>query len=156
MAKLDKEFDPRKIDRYKKFSAKIKTQGYVDSETLIFSSLLEIYNNKIENLKANEIPAFLEKTLLFKMTKTESDTFHSIRDNRNSIGHGTRHFNPNLNDVINANKFLKSLSNRIDRHVTYYFFKIKNYRDQWEQLLPTKGSYVICGLSGYVKCTSFL
>ncbi len=130
MAKLDKEFDPRKIDRYKKFSAKIKTQGYVDSETLIFSSLLEIYNNKIENLKANEIPAFLEKTLLFKMTKTESDTFHSIRDNRNSIGHGTRHFNPNLNDVINANKFLKSLSNRIDRHVTYYFFKIKNYRDQ--------------------------
>ena len=130
MDKLDKEFDSRKIDRYKKYSAKLKTQGYIDCETLIFSSLLDIYSNKIENLKANEIPTFLEKTLLFKMTKAESDTFHSIRDNRNSIGHGAKHFNPNLNDVINANKFLKSLSDRIDKHVTYYFFKIKNYKDE--------------------------
>lgn len=130
MLKLDKEFDPRKIDRYKKFSGKLKTQGYIDPENLIFSSLLDIYNNKIENLKANEIPAFLDKTLLFKMTKEESDTFHSIRDNRNSIGHGAKHFNPNLNDVINANKFFKSLSDRIDKHVTFYFFKVKNYKDE--------------------------
>lgn len=130
MLKLDKEFDPRKMDRYKKFSTKLKAQGYVDPKNLIFSSLLDIYNNKIENLKANEIPAFLDKTLLFKMTKEESDMFHSIRDNRNTIGHGAKHFNPNLNDVINANKFFKSLSDRIDKHVTFYFFNLKNYKDE--------------------------
>lgn len=129
IVKLDKVFDPRKIDRYRKFSIKLKNQGYINSEKLLYSSLIDIYNNKIENLKANEIPVFLEKTFLFKMTKEESDTFHSIRDNRNSIGHGAKHFNPNLNDVINANKFFKSLSDRIDKHVTFYFFKVKNYRD---------------------------
>lgn len=130
MVKLDNVFDPRKTDRYKKFSGKLKAQGYIDPENLIFSSLLDIYSNKIENLKANEIPTFLDKTLLFKMTKEESDTFHSIRDNRNSIGHGAKHFNPNLNDVINANKFFKSLSDRIDRHVTFYFFKVINYMEE--------------------------
>lgn len=128
--KLDKVFDPRKIDRYKKFSNKLKNQGYINSERLLFSSLLDIYKNKIDDLKANEIPTFLEKTLLFKMTKDESDTFHSIRENRNKIGHGARHYNPHLNDVINANKFFKSLSDRIDKHVTLYFFKIKNYMDE--------------------------
>lgn len=128
--KLDKDFDPRKIDRYRKFSNKLKTQGYINSERLLLSSLLDIYNNKIDNLKANEIPTFLEKTLLFKMTKDESDKFHSIRDNRNKIGHGAKHFNPHLNDVINANKFFKSLSDRIDKHVTLYFFKVKNYIDE--------------------------
>lgn len=130
LVKLDNEFDPRKIDRYKKFSAKLKTQGYISPEKLLLTSFLDIYNNKIENLKANEIPTFLDKTLLFKMTKEESDTFHSIRDNRNSIGHGAKCFNPNLNDVITANKFFKSLSNRIDKHVVFYFFRIKNYKDE--------------------------
>ncbi|MBL0049237.1 MAG: hypothetical protein IPP32_14220 [Bacteroidetes bacterium] len=130
MVKLDKEFDPRKINRYKKFSTKLQTQGYRDSEELIFASLLDIYNNKIENLKANEIPVFLEKTLMFKMTDDESNTFHVIRGNRNTIGHGAKHFNPNLNDVIKANKFFKSLSDRIDKHVTYYFFKLKNYKGE--------------------------
>ena len=96
----------------------------------MLSSLLDIYNNRIENLKANEIPTFLEKTLLFKMTKTESDTFNYIRDNRNKIGHGEKHFCPNLNDVINANKFFKLLSDKIDKHVTLYFFNIKNYIDE--------------------------
>lgn len=130
IVKLNKDFDPRKIDRYKKFSAKLKNQGYINPQKLLYTSLLDIYNNKIENLKANEIPTFLEKTLLFKMTKKESDTFHSIRDNRNSIGHGSKHFNPNLNDVINANKFFKSLSDRVDKHVTFYFFSVKNYKEE--------------------------
>jgi len=130
IAKLDIEFDPRRIDRYKKFSKKLKNQSYINSEKLLLSSLLDIYNNRIENLKANEIPTFLEKTLLFKMTKTESDTFHYIRDNRNKIGHGEKHFCPNLNDVINANKFFKLLSDKIDKHVTLYFFNIKNYIDE--------------------------
>lgn len=128
MVKLDKVFDPRKKDRYKKFSEKVRSEGYKDPESLMFSSLAEIFINKIENLKANEIPVFLEKTLMFKMTESEANTFHSIRDNRNSIGHGEKSFSPHLNDVINANKFFKSLSDRIDKHVTFYFFKLENYQ----------------------------
>lgn len=130
MTKLDKEYDPRKNDRYKKFSAKLQSQGYLNPEKIIFSSLIDLYNNKIENLKANDIPGFLEKTLFFKMTKEEIQTYHSIKNNRNSIGHGAKNFTPHLNDVINANKFFKSLSERIDKHVAFYFFKLKNFKNE--------------------------
>ena len=114
MIKLDKDYDPRKNDRYKKYSNKLQSQGYLDPERILFSSFIDIYNAKIENLKANEIPVFLEKTLLFKMTEEENQIFHSIRDNRNSIGHGAKSFTPHLNDVINANKFLKSFRACLD------------------------------------------
>jgi len=127
MIKLNKEFDPRKLDRYKKYTNILNTKGYIRPEQLMFSSLTEIYNNKVENLKANEIPDFLEKTLLFNMTKKERETFHSIRDNRNSIGHGSKSFSPDLNDVIKANKYFKTLSDRIDKHVSYYFLRLKNF-----------------------------
>lgn len=130
MVKLDKKYDPRKLDRYKKFSNKLESQGYLDPEKLIFSSLMDIYNQKIDSLKANEIPVFLEKTLLFKMTDDEIHTFHSIRDNRNSIGHGAKGFSPHLNDVIKANKYFKELSDRLNKHVTYYFFKLKNFKKE--------------------------
>jgi hypothetical protein len=130
MIKLDKVFDASKKDRYRKFSKKLRADGYQDPERLVFSSLSEIFNTRMENLKANEIPVFLEKTLVFKMTETEASTFHSIRNNRNSIGHGGRGFSPHLNDVINANKFFKSLSERIDKHVTFYFFNLNNYQKE--------------------------
>jgi len=130
MIKLDKTYDPRKIDRYKKFSTKIRDKGYKEPSKLIFSSMMDIYKNKVENLKANEIPIFLEKTFMFKMSKEESDTFHSIRDNRNSIGHGAKSFSPDLNDVINANKYFKALSSKIDKHLVFYFFELKNYQKE--------------------------
>lgn len=130
MIKLDKTFDPRKKDRYKKYSEKISSAGYKTPESLMFSSMTDIYTNRIENLKANEIPVFLEKTLMFKMTEDEAKTFHSIRDNRNSIGHGAKGFSPHLNDVIKANKYFKSLSDRIDKHVSFYFFSLKNFQTE--------------------------
>jgi len=126
--KLDKKFDPRKKDRYLKFSSKLKAQGYYTPEEIMFSSLTDLFNSKITNLKANEIPEFLEKTFLFNLTKDEKETFHSIRNNRNSIGHGDKGFTPNLTDVIKANKFFKRLSDRIDKHVIFYFFKLNNYQ----------------------------
>src|SRR5699024_5114072 len=84
MAKLDKEFDKRKIDRYKKFSKSLKGKGYKEPKEIIFSSLLDLYDSRIENLKANEIPIFLEKTFLFTMSEQEVENFHTIRANRNS------------------------------------------------------------------------
>jgi hypothetical protein len=130
MIKLSKVFDPSKKNRYVKFSKKLRTDGYQSPEKLVFSSLTDMFNSRIENLKANEIPDFLEKTLVFTMTEDEANTFHSTRNNRNSIGHGANVFSPHLNDVIKANKFFKSLSERIDKHVTFYFFNLKNYQQE--------------------------
>jgi len=129
MTKLDKKFDSGKIGRYEKYSKIIRSKGYINPEKLMFSTLTDIYNTKIDNLKANEIPDFLEKTLLFIMTPDEKETFHSIRNNRNSIGHGENSYSPCLNDVINANKFFKGLSDRIDKHAIFYFSPLKNYKE---------------------------
>ncbi len=130
MIKVDKVFEANKKDRYIKFSKKLRADGYRDPERLVFSALTEMFSIKMENIKANEIPVFLEKTLVFNLTEAEQSTFHSIRNNRNSIGHGGRGFSPQLNDVINANKFFKSLSERIDKHVTFYFFNLNNYQKE--------------------------
>ena len=127
--KIDNSFDGRKIDRYKKYSKEIREKGYQLPKNVMFSSTIDLLKSKIENFKANEIPEILDKIFLFKMTENEKNNFHSIRDNRNSIGHGNVGFNPNLTDVVNANKFFKDLSSRIDKHINFYFFKPQNYSD---------------------------
>lgn len=127
--KLNKPYFGGHLDRYKKYSRVLDSSGYIAPEKLIFSSLLAMFDEKIEDLKANDLPVFLNKFFLFKMTEADSKQFHLLRDNRNSIGHGDKAFVPNLNDVIEANKFYKSISAKIDEHVVFHFFKLRNYQD---------------------------
>lgn len=125
--KLDKEFDPRKKDRYTKFSKKLDNQGYKSPKEILISTLSDLLILKIENLKSVEIPEFLEKTLLLELSEKEKHIFHSLRNNRNSIGHGKNSFSPTLSSVIEANKFFKALSNKVDKHIIFHFFELKNY-----------------------------
>lgn len=128
--KLDKEFDSRKKDRYIKYSKKLRLSGYKPPEDVLFSSLADLYRSKVEDLKANELPVFIEKTLRYKLLEEEKQVYHSLRNNRNSIGHGDNSFKPCLKDVIEANKFFKSLSTNIDNHVSFYFLKLTNYQPE--------------------------
>lgn len=127
-SKLIKPHNPSKEDRYKKFSKLLKTAGYQTPAELLFSSSLQSLNEKINDLKANDIPVFLEKIFLYKMPDLEKQVFHSMRDNRNSIGHGDKAYIPNLSDVIEANKFFKKISAEIDNHVVFHFFQLPNFR----------------------------
>lgn len=127
--KLSQKFDPRKKDRYLKYSKKIRQEGYFTPKEILFSSLSEILISKIDNLKSNEIPDFLEKTLLLSLTKEEKETFHSLRTNRNSIGHGKNGFTPTLKNVIDANKFFKLISTKVDQHIVNCFFELENYQE---------------------------
>ncbi|SHJ98136.1 hypothetical protein SAMN04488028_102366 [Reichenbachiella agariperforans] len=125
---LNKDFDPRKIDRYKKFSTQLNSRGYKPPEDLLLSTMLTLLKNKNGDLKANEIPDFLKKTFHFELSEDDNQTFHNLRANRNSIGHGDRNFNPSLKSVIDTNKFLKGLSAKIDEHISLHFKAIKNYQ----------------------------
>lgn len=127
--KLDKEFDPRKNDRYAKYSDLIRSKGYKTPEELLSSSLLDAFNKNIDNLKAGDIPNFLEKNLFYKMTEEEIKAYSSIRDNRNSIWHGASNFKPDLDDVLKVNEFFKEISRKIDSHVIFYFIKPRNYKE---------------------------
>ena len=126
--KLSQETDPRKKDRYIKFSKQLDADAYLVPERILFASLIEMLEEKIDDLKANEIPAFLEKTFLYKMSGENKQTFSNVRTNRNSIGHGNKSYNPNLNDVLSANHFFKKLASEIDVHVMFHFSKLANYQ----------------------------
>lgn len=127
--KLDKKHDPRKKDRYIKYSKKLKLAGYKPPEEVFFASLVDLLNSRVNDLKANEIPDFLEKTLRFKLSDDDKNMYHSHRTNRNSIGHGDNSFKPSLKDVIELNKFFKILSTSIDKHVSLYFLRLQNFRN---------------------------
>lgn len=128
-SQLDQPFDSRKLNKYTKKSRELSSQGYNKPELLLFSTLIKSFCDKIEDLKANDIPDFSEKVFAYKFIEDDKLQFHSIRSNRNSIGHGSRLFNPDLSDVLKANKTLKQLASKIDLHLQYYFHRLKNYND---------------------------
>jgi hypothetical protein len=126
--KLGKITDSRKKDRYTKFSTKLNSQGYKPPEEIMFSSFIDLFMDKLSDLKANDIPVFLEKYFMYNMNETERQIFHTIRNNRNSIGHGDKAFIPTLSNVIDANKFFKKISAGIDIHTMFHFDKLRNYQ----------------------------
>lgn len=125
--KLDHNLDSRRIDRYKSISKQLINEGYKKPNEILFNSLISLLKSQSEDLKANNIPDFLEKVFLYKFSKSDSDTFHSIRSNRNSIGHGDHSYAPDLSDVVEMNRFLKKLSSDIDSHIIFHFKELNNF-----------------------------
>lgn len=126
---LNNVYDPRKIDRYKKYSQELKTKGYQQPENLMFSSMLDLLKSSSENMKANEIPAFLKKVFFFEMNEIDCDTYHNFRDNRNSLGHGATSYIPTLKNVTNTNKFFRRISREIDSHVMRHYMNLNNFQN---------------------------
>lgn len=127
---LDTKFDPRKKDRYSKFSKELIQKGYKEPEQLIFSSMISMLKSSIESLKANDIPEFLKKSFYFELNKSDNTTYHNLRDNRNSLGHGGTSFSPNLKDVIEANKFFKRISKEIDSQISKNYLGLNNFQKE--------------------------
>lgn len=126
-SQLNGAHDSRKEDRYKKISRELNLKGYKPPKDILSDAIIKLLTHKIDNLKANDIPNFLENTFYIYLSEEEKETFHSIRDNRNSIAHGKKLYTPIIRDVISANKFFKSLSLKIDNQVINYFFGLNNY-----------------------------
>lgn len=124
---LDREHDPRKIDRYKKYSERLLKKGYKEPKLLVFASMLDMLRTSNENMKANDIPVFLKKFFFFELSESDNDIYHSLRDNRNSLGHGGTSFIPTLKNVIDANKFFKRICKDIDSHITRNFMNLNNF-----------------------------
>ncbi|UII28080.1 hypothetical protein LVD15_06545 [Fulvivirga maritima] len=125
---LDRKYDPRKIDRYKKYSEQLINKGYVKPEHLMFSSMLDILKDSNENMKANDIPDFLKKFFFFELSPSDNEIYHNLKSNRNSLGHGGTTFTPTLKSVIDSNKFFKRISKKIDTHVTRNFMNLNNFK----------------------------
>lgn len=105
----------------------MREEGYKEPEDVLFPSLLANYKKKVEDLKAKDIPQFLEETFSYAFTSAEKEYFDNVRDNRNKIAHGLGGFSPSMRSVIELHSFFKSLSIRIDEHIMLYFIKPKNY-----------------------------
>jgi hypothetical protein len=125
---LNRNYDPRKIDKYKKYSKELLNKGYKEPGILMFSSLIEMMKSNLKNMKANDIPTFLEKIFFFKLSYADNLIFCDLRDKRNSLGHGGISFTPNLRNVIDANKFFKRISRNLDEHITRNYMKLNNFQ----------------------------
>ncbi|RZJ54339.1 MAG: hypothetical protein EOO44_05465 [Flavobacterium sp.] len=125
---LTKVYDPKKIDRYRKYSQELNKKGYQLPKDLMFSSMLDSLKATSENMKANEIPTFLKKLFYFEMDIVDNETYHNFRNNRNSLGHGGTSFTPTLKNVTDANKFFRRISKKIDSHVTRHYMSLNNYQ----------------------------
>ncbi|MEM7183544.1 MAG: HEPN domain-containing protein [Spirochaetota bacterium] len=127
--KLNGAYDKNRIDRYKKYSKLLKEEGYVKPKTILEVSLQKLLLEKLDSLKANEIPTFLEELFHFQIDQTTKDNFQNIRQNRNSIAHGDKKFTPTLNDVIKTNQQLKKLSTEIENYINANLIPLNNYQE---------------------------
>ena len=58
-------------------------------------------------------------------------------DKSHSVGHIAKHIILNSYDVVDENKFIKTLIDIIDKNLIFHHLKIKNYSGEGEQLLLT-------------------
>lgn len=95
--------------------------GLFDTETLRYArARLSTLKQRVEKLKAWEIPALIYDAFLFEMTSEERKLFDSTRDLRNDIAHG-RCLTADLNVAISISKGLHDLAKRIDQHLVRNF-----------------------------------
>lgn len=78
------------------------------------------------DLRAADIPAFLEEGLLFQMTDAQKETFGRLRTLRNGIAHGDNVV-VELSDAVDSNKFFRDLAKFIDAHLVRNFLVIEDH-----------------------------
>jgi hypothetical protein len=124
--KLQEPIKPAKIQKYKKHTKVLVDAGYQFPSDLISSYGFHMLQEKVERMKAFEIPNLLKESLQMPLCKATVDRFDKIREMRNSVAHG----NPvtiSLRDAMQASKDLHALAAKIDNHLVEHFFVINEY-----------------------------
>lgn len=80
----------------------------------------------LSDLRAADIPAFLEEGLLFQMTDVQKETFGKLRTLRNGIAHGDKVV-VELSDAVAANSFFRDLAKLVDAHLVRNFLVIEDH-----------------------------
>jgi hypothetical protein len=111
------------VPAYKKHAKTLAgTEFRFPSELFATFGLMELANYK--DLKASQIPHVAKWCFGVPISEAEETTFSRYREERNNIAHG------NIVEVdfrigLEASRFLRDLSVKIDKHVVNHFFVIE-------------------------------
>lgn len=115
-------------DAYKTYGSKLASKGFLFPSALLARFGIEQLLNTLdeENIKAVQIPGYIESILQLPLDEDEKDTFNSYRQMRNKIAHGRPEATAfHLQKAAEANNFLRNLALKIDHHVVDNFFVVE-------------------------------
>jgi hypothetical protein len=116
--------NPAKHHKYKKHLRVLRNEGYpLPSQRLSCFGWLSLAN-RLKRMKSHEIPDLLFDGLLYPLSQSDRDTFHSLRDKRNKIAHGKLTRYP-VRTAVTHGKFLRDLAVGIDKYLVKNFLMIE-------------------------------
>lgn len=105
----------------------LKERNFTFPSELFYPLGLKYLVQKIGNLKASEIPAFLTDAFGMQLSESLVESFHAIRDIRNKIAHGQA-VTLIIKDVAEYNAILRDFALAVDRHLVANFLITEKYR----------------------------
>jgi hypothetical protein len=123
--KLRERPQKSKMLKYQKLSKSLDRTGFrFPSDLFSFYGII-VLQERIKDLRSVQIPDLIKTALGIDITEKEKENYHRIRELRNGIAHG-KVKEVDLIEGIQDMKFLRSLAQKIDRHVSKHFFIIEN------------------------------
>ncbi len=124
--KLQKPFDPRKIDQYKKKTKLLKEAKYVFPSEILAAYGVKRLIASVEDLRAKDVMSLLEDALLFNVDKEMKEKYSGYREKRNNIAHGKR-TRMTMRETKQMFDYFRDLSYKVDQHLMNHFFVHERY-----------------------------
>jgi hypothetical protein len=124
--KLRSKMDNSKIQRYKKFSAYLQSEGYRFPSSLLSGIGVSLLLEKLNNMKAVDIPSLLRDGLLVPLDDSEIEEYHNLRAIRNSIAHGEQ-ISFSLKKAGEMNDVLRKIAYKLDKHLNEHYMVNENF-----------------------------
>lgn len=118
--------DKAKIAQYKASARKLAAIGYRFPSELLSSFGVKMLNQKVGNLKANDIPELLMHGLHLELDADTIQKYHEFRNIRNSLAHGRR-VELSIKEVSERNEVLRKMAYALDVHLNEHFMIFEDY-----------------------------
>ena len=119
--KLQKPYDGRKLQQYKKHKSTLTNFGFhFPSEMLAVYGMKRIMED-IKEIRAKDIPEIIGEAFLYDFNEDEKKQYISYKDKRNNIAHG-ENVKYCMYDTVGMFEYFNKLAFKIDQHVFHNFF----------------------------------
>jgi hypothetical protein len=123
---LRTEFKPNHSDRYRKYSSVVRDEEVIwPSQRLMLFGLREVIRQR-RRWRSADIPDLARDLLTLDVSQAERDTFHNVKDRRNSIAHG-KALKFDLKKALDTSNFFLRFSRKLEDHVVENFMIIERY-----------------------------
>lgn len=110
--------------KYKRSCEELNRTGYRFPTDLLAAYGILRLQEQLQNFRSVEVPGLVQSALGLTLSQTDIDGFHRIRELRNSIAHGET-TGVDLNEAIEANRSLRTLAVKIDKHIVKHFLVVE-------------------------------